>query len=61
MLMLFHPPTWKINDTADPLPPSAPLSPARLNEFKTAQELSRTLQPSPSSVSLHWQIRELPV
>lgn len=59
MLMLFHPTTWKINDTANLIPPSVSLSPRSVNEFKAAQELSKTLHFPPSSSLANQRIASL--
>lgn len=41
MLMLFHPPTWEINDTAHPIPPSVSLFPYRWMNLKQLKNCAR--------------------
>lgn len=41
MLMLFHPPTWEINDTGNPIPPSVSLFPHRWMNLKQLKKWAR--------------------
>lgn len=41
MLMLFHPPTWKINDTANPIAASVSLLPYRWMNLKQPKNWAR--------------------
>lgn len=41
MLMLFHPPTWKSNDAANPIPPSVSLIPYRWMNLKPLKNWER--------------------